>query len=128
MITINQGQVGLFTVFPADTSGNPAPATGGTATISDYASAYVVSTGKANEYMVVPKIQLSPGQKLSLTVVFSGSVANDGTVLADLTVDLEIDGAPQPPATQLVLGPATTPNASDVTVPADPGSGTIPMA
>lgn len=128
MITINQGQVAVFTVFPADTNGNPAPATGGTATISDYASAYVVNTGKPQEYMVVPKIQLSPGQKISLTVTFSGSVAADGTTIADLTVSLELDGAPQPPATQLVLGPANTPNASDVTVPADPGSATVPMA
>ncbi len=128
MITINQGQVGRFTVFTADKNGNPAPATGGTATISDYDSAYVVSTGKANEYMCASKVSLSPGQKISLTVTFSGSIAADGTTVADLAVSLELDGAPQPPATQFVLGPADTPNITDVTVPADPGSASISLA
>jgi hypothetical protein len=132
MITINPGEVGLFTVFGAtDSTGTvPAPVTGGTATISDYTSAYVAVTGNANEYMVVPKITLTPGQKISLTVAFSSALASDGTTVASLSVDLELDGAPVqvPVATALVLGPATTPTATSVTVPADPGSGTIPMA
>ncbi len=128
MITINQGQVGRFTVFTADANGNPAPATGGTATIDNYDAAYVVSTGVANQFMVVSKSTLSPGQKISLTVTFSGSIAADGTTVADLAVSLELDGAPQPPATQFILGPADTPNISDVTVPPDPGSASIPVA
>ena len=128
MITINAGQVGLFTVFGADANSVPAPTTGGTATISDYTSAYVASTGKANEYMVVQKVTVPPGSKVSLTVTFSGAVAADGSAVASLVVALELDGAPQASATQLVLGPATTPNATDVTVPADPGSASIPLA
>lgn len=128
MITINPGQVALFTAFSADANNNPAPTTGGTATISDYASAYVASTGKQNEYMVVSKTTLQPGQKLSLSVVFSGAIAADGTTVASLSIDLELDGQPQSAATQIVLGPVSTPDASTVIVPSDPGSATIPMA
>lgn len=127
-ITINVGQVGIFTAFSADATKAPAPITGGTVTISDYASAYVASTGTKDQYIVVPKATLTPGQKLSLSVTFSGSVASDGTTVADFSVSLELDGAPQPAATQFVLGTTSTPNAADVTVPADPGAATIPVA
>lgn len=125
---INAGQVGLFTAFTADASGSPAPTIKGTATVSDYTSAYVASTGKANEYMVVGKVTPGVGAKVPITITFSGAVAIDGTVVADFTVAFELDGAVQGPATQIVLGPVTTPLASSVTVPPDPGSATIPMA
>lgn len=130
-ITINVGQVGIFTAFSADATKAPAPVTGGTVTISDYASAYVASTGTKDQYIVVPKVTLTPGQKLSFSVTFSGSVASDGTTVADFSVTVELDGAPAPPtpvATQFVLGATSTPNAADVTVPADPGAATIPVA
>lgn len=49
-------------------------------------------------------------------------IATDSTTIADLTLSLELDGTPHLPATQLVLGPATTLNASDIIVPAESGS------
>lgn len=130
MTTINPGQVALFPISFADASEVVAPVTGGTATISDYATAYVASTSNPGEYMVVGKVVVPAGQKISFSVVFSGALAVDGSVVADLTVELELDGNPTPPvpiATHAVLGTVTTPFAAGVTVPPDPGAATIPI-
>lgn len=122
---LTAGKVALFTVSGADSATPPNPASiTGTVSVDDYASAYIAKTGKANEYMLVPKITLNPGQKVTVNVTFS-AIASDGTKIADFAVGFELDGAPEPVATQLVLGAVTTPNAADVSVPGDPGSASI---
>ncbi len=122
---IGQGKVWIGTVIGEDASGNPAPISGNV-TVSDYASAYVAATGGANEYMLVPKIVLPPGETVDINLTFSAKAA-DGSVIADYTINFTIQGQPVPNATQVVLLASQVVDKSTVDVPADPGSATIPI-
>ncbi len=122
-IVIGQGKVAIITVVGEDPTGKPALTTG-TVTIDKYDTAYIVSTGKPSEYMIVPKITIPPGESVDVTATFSAK-ASDGSVIADFVVAFTLQGQPLAVATQLVLQSSQVVDAASVTVPADPGSGTI---
>ncbi len=125
-IIIGQGKVWVGTVAGETESGGAAPVTG-TVTTSDYASAYVASTGVANEYMLVPKVVLAAGQSIDVNLTFA-AVASDGTKISDLVVTFTIQGQPLAVATQMVVQSSQVVDKTSVTVPVDPGSGTIPIS
>ncbi len=125
-IIIGQGKVWVGVVAGETETGAPAPVTG-TVTTSDYASAYVASTGVANEYMLVPKITVAPGQSVDVNLTFA-AVASDGTKISDFVVSFTVQGQPLAVATQMVVTSSNVVDKSTVTVPADPGSDTIPIS
>ncbi len=124
-IEVGQGKVAIFVVVGETPEGLPAPVKG-TATIDDYASAYIVNTGNAGEYMLVPKVTPAPGSSVSLNVSYSATAADGSSISFSLAFSLL--GQPLANATQLVNTSSQVVNAADVDVPPDPGSGTIPIA
>ena len=125
-IEVGQGKVAIFVVVGETPEGLPAPVKG-TATIDDYASAYIVNTGNAGEYMLVPKVTPAPGTSVSLNVSFSATAVADGTSIS-FSLAFSLLGQPLAAATQLVNTSSQVVSAADVEVLPDPGSGTIPIA
>jgi hypothetical protein len=124
--SILPGQVGIFVVIPADSTGSRQAATG-TVKIDNYAQAYVVGTRNLDEYMLVPKLVIPAGQSVTVTCDFSAK-ASDGSAIADFQVSFVLMGAAAPPlATQLILKSSASVDKTSVIVPSDPSSDTVPL-
>lgn len=116
-----------FQLQAQDDSGVSHPATG-TATIDNYASAFVAQTASGNFFLIQPKIIMTPGQAtITVTVTFACSDTSSGAALPSLSVSVNLVAPPPPtPATHLVATSAPVRGVgSNLT---DPGSGTISVS
>lgn len=125
MISVSEGQYALLAVAGRTQAGLPAPIFG-TVSISDYAKAYVNSTGTQNQYVMVPKVVVAPGDWVTVDVVFHAT-ASDGSVLSDFAVNFTIVGsaAGAAVATEVVLEDSRVLDTAGAPLPPDPGSDTI---
>ena len=112
-----------FRLAALDNQGQPQPATG-TATIDDYASAFLVAL-PGGDFQIVSKLTLTVGAPtVTVTATFNLRDAASGVALPAFTVSVDLV-APQPPpqkATHVVLTAINTGTGSGA---ADPGSPTI---
>jgi hypothetical protein len=122
---ITQGNYGAGQVDPLNATGGPATAGSITATIDNYAAAYVapfVNPGP-RWFIVVPKL-FNPGTT-TVTVTINGTDAS-GNSLPSNSVQYDIVGAAGPaPATQFSIANVTT---TTTNPPADPGVPTVTLS
>ena len=122
-IVIPFNEFAQFTVQGVDASGNPQNITG-TATIDNYAAAFVVNYGSHN-YAIFPKGYPAAGQSTVVNVNFMAKSA-DGSSLAPLVVTAVIQGpTPPPPAAALLEGTPAVQGGAGMPSASDPGSATI---
>ncbi len=125
MKDVGPGQYALMVVDGRSSGGHPAPIAG-TVRVTDYQKAYVASAGVADQYVMVPKVVVNPGDFVAIDVAFNAT-ASDGSVLSELVVSFQVVGGPALVATELVLEDVRVLELADSPVPPDPGSDTIPI-
>ena len=111
------GRNASFIIQDQESAGTSRPATG-TATIDNYSAAFLVNVG-ADDFQIVPKITMAPGQPtITVTATFNCTDTTSGNAMPPLTVAVDLIA---PPALVVTAGP-TAGVGSDAT---DPGSATI---
>jgi len=110
-----------------DASNNTQALSSLTATIDDYASAYVTkaSPGDGVGFYIVPKAPLGVGIIKTVNVTIQGK-SLDGTALPAVVVSADLLGAPAPPQAQTVAvgGVSVWGGTPSTTTNPDPGSAT----
>jgi hypothetical protein len=116
-----------FILQAQDDSGSPFGATG-TATIDNYAQAFVVAAG-GNAFQIVPKVTMTPGQATqTVTATFQMSDSASGVALPPLPVSVDLVAPPNPSqkATKVVI--TAGPSAGTGSGLTDPGSASIAVS
>ena len=125
-IKLLDSQVALFQVM-AFLAATPLENVTGTLTIDDYDTAYIAPTGVADEYMLVPKVTINPGETIDVAVDFSAKTS-DGTQIGAFSLSFQIASTEVASVPQLQLVTSLVINETEAgTIPPDPGSDTIPM-
>ena len=109
-----------------DASGNPEPITNKTASVDNYAAAYVAASpgaGSAGQLYVVPKGAIPQGGSVSVNVTIGATNAagNQISVVQPVT----FQGPPLPPPAVSLSITAGVQGITPFNVPADPGSASI---
>ncbi len=123
---LTSGLIAVMNFSGADAAGNLKPLLSLSATIDDYADAYIAANNPGS-LMLVQKVTQPVGQVKTVNITFNG-VSQSGNVLPPKVQAFDLAGAAPPPqATQVQISNVIVRDTIGVTVPVDPGSGTVTL-